>query len=162
MEKDEFKTIKGGYEKAREEERSDLARFLSLQEGIAEVLRVVSGGRAGKGMKNYTSRKRIETYDLSNWKWVEITDDRDFECIVSLNMSDVDPRSGNSHALFDRVGLLVFYHKNGHYYETVIYTDIDLPLDEKEKAQIAQLVREQYDTYCEGKKEGDLTDEKIT
>lgn len=145
----DFETAKSNYEEAREEIRRELIRFLSTYKGIEDVLRIVSGGRAGKGLKNYTSGKRIEVYDLSNWKWVEITDDSDFECIVSLNMPDVDPRSGNPHTLFDRIGLLVSYHRDGQYYETAIHTNIDLPLNEEKKEKIARLVREQYDAYCE-------------
>lgn len=154
MDKTELEKAKKAYEEAREEARGELAKFLSAYKGIADVLRVVSGGRAGKGLKHYTSGKRIMEYDLSNWKWVEITDDSDFECIVSLNMPDVDPRSGNSHVLFDRVGLLVSYRKNDLYYETAVYTDIDLPLNEEEKKKIAQLVLEQYKIYCDKQKEG--------
>lgn len=68
-------------------------------------------------------------------------------------MPDVDPRSGNSHILFDRVGLLVSYHKDGHYYETAINTDIDLPLDDSEKEKIAQLVIDQFKIFNERAKE---------
>lgn len=161
MDETSFDNAKGKYEELREDERRALAVFLAKYEGIEGTLRVVSGGRAGKGLRNYTSGKRIDGYDLSNWKWVEITDDIDFECIVSLNMPDVDPRSGNSHVLFDRIGLIVSYHKDGYYYETAIYTDINLPLSGEAKAQIAQLVLEQYEIYCEKKKE-DLTHEKST
>lgn len=161
MAETDFEATKGKYQEAREQERRELATY--LEEHLEpERLCVVSSPRAGKGWVNYTSGKRIKKYDLSNWKWVEITDDSDFECIVSLNMPDVDPRSGNSHVLFDRIGLLVSYRKDGHYYETAIHTNIDLPLDDTAKAQIAQLVKEQYDAYCGEKKEGSLTDEKTT
>lgn len=154
MDEKEFETVKTNYEQARESVRKDLAKYLAKYKGIEDVLRVVSGGRSGKGLKNYTSGKRmIKGYDLSNWKWVEITDDGDFDCIVSLNMPDVDPRSGNSHILFDRVGLLVSYHKDGHYYETAIHTDVDLPLDDTEKERIAQLVIDQFKIFSEMTKE---------
>lgn len=155
MTKIEFENVKKPYEDAREAERgslaTSLAKYLAENEDMKDKLRVVYGGRSGKGLKNYTSGGRIESYDLSNWKWVEITDDSDFECIVSLNMSDTDPRSGNFHALFDRVGLLVSYHKGGHYYETAIHPNINLPLDEEKKKKIAQLVLEQYKIFCEKK-----------
>lgn len=153
MDKTEFGAIKNSYEQARESERKDLAKYLAKYKGIEDVLRVVSGGRSGKGLKEYTSGKRIKVYDLSNWKWVEITDDSDFECVVSLNMPDIDPRSGNAHTLLDRVGLIVSYHKGGHYYETTIYTDIDLPLDDAKKEKIAQLVLDQYKIFRERAKE---------
>lgn len=153
MDKTQFEVAKNDYEQVRESVRKDLAKYLAKYKGIENVLRVVSGGRSGKGLKGYTSGKRIKGYDLSNWKWVELTDDGDFNCIVSLNMPDVDPCSGNSHILFDRVGLLVSYHKDGHYYETAIYTDIDLPLDDTAKDQIAQLVIDQLKIFSERAKE---------
>lgn len=153
MNKTDLEAAKTGYMMAREQERRNLADFLADKLGEDErtkdKLCVINSPRAGKGRAKYTSGKRIKNYDLSNWKWVEITNDYDFECIVSLNMPDVDPRSGNSHILFDRVGLLVSYHKDGHYYETAINTDIDLPLDDSEKEKIAQLVIDQFKIFNE-------------
>lgn len=165
-----FGEVSAEYKRLREQERKSLVEFLSKylpkNDTTKEKLCVVSGGRSGKGITKYTSGRRIAEYDLSNWKWVEITDGGDFDCIVSLNMPDVDPSSGNSHFLFDRIGLLVFYHIDNYYYETNIYTDIDLPLDnrddkgndgkedEKDKEKIAQLVIEQFENYC--KKKADM------
>ncbi len=154
MDRIDLQNVKGKYQDAREQERRDLATYLENHLDMPEKLYVISSPRAGKGWVNYTSGKRIKRYDLSNWKWVEITDGSYFECIVSLNMPDVDPRSGNSHVLFDRVGLLVSYRKNDLYYETAVYTDIDLPLNEEGKKKIAQLVLEQYKIYCDKQKEG--------
>lgn len=146
----DFKDVQEAYERRREDERKGLSKFLNA---IDEDLRVVSGPRAGKGGKKYTSDKRIAEYDLSNWKWVEITDDRDFKCIISLNMLDIDPRSANVHALYDRIGLIVSYHKESLFYETKIYTDIDLPLNASDEERIAQLVKEQYEIYKQQKKD---------
>lgn len=156
MSEEEFRKLKDGYEQARDTERINLAialaKFLTDNKELKDKLRVVYGGRAGKGRVNYSSGKRIKEYDLSNWKWVEVTDDDDFECIVSLNMPDTDPRSGNSHVLFDRVGLLVSYRINdSYYYETAIHTNIDLPLTDEAVKDIAQLVLEQYKIFCEKK-----------
>lgn len=157
MGKEEFRTAQNDYKKAREKERRELADFLADKLGEDEQtkdkLYAINSPRAGKGRTKYTSGGRIWDYDLSNWKWVEITDDCDFDCIVSLNVPDVDPRSGYSHILFDRVGLLVSYHKDSHYYETTIYTDIDLPLDDAKKEKIAQLVLDQYKIFRERAKE---------
>lgn len=151
-----FQDAKNEYERQRDTERINLAialaKFLTDNKELKDKLRVVYGGRAGKGRVNYSSGKRIKEYDLSNWKWVEVTDDDDFECIVSLNMPDTDPRSGNSHVLFDRVGLLVSYRINdSYYYETAIHTNIDLPLTDEAVKDIAQLVLEQYKIFCEKK-----------
>lgn len=146
-----FDDARNEYEQQRERERVALAKFLPTSKEMPDVLRVVSGRRAGKGWCRYTSGGRIKAYNLSNWKWVEVTDDSDFTCIVSLNMPDVDPRSGNPHFLMDRVGLLVSYHKDGCYYETAIYPDIDLPLDNAKMERIAQLVRDQFEIYRQQK-----------
>lgn len=156
-----FKEVSTEYKRQREQERTSLVEFLasylSKNETAKDKLRVVSGRRSGKGLTKYTSGGRIAEYDLSNWKWVEITDDGDFDCIVSLNMPDVDPRSGNSHFLFDRIGLLVSYHVGEYYYETNICTDINLPLDNRDdqvngdKEKIALLVIEQFKNYCKKK-----------
>lgn len=150
-----FQEAKDEYERQRDTERINLAvalaKFLMDNTELKDKLRVVYGGRAGKGLKKYSSGKRIKEYDLSNWKWVEVTDDDDFECIVSLNMPDTDPRTGNVHTLFDRVGILVSYQKNDRYYETAIHTNIDLPLTDKAIEDIAQLVLEQYKIFCEKK-----------
>ena len=157
MAETEFESVKRPYEQAREQERRDLAKFLDKRlgedESTKEKLYVNTSHRSGMGRTIYSSGRRIKEYNLSNWKWIDITGDPDFECVVSLNMPDVDPRSGSVHALFDRVGLLVSYHKGEHYYETAVHTDIDLPLDDTKKEQIAGLVLEQYKIYCE-KKEG--------
>lgn len=149
-----FEEARNEYEREREKQRESLAQFLANNAGLPNGLRVVSGARAGRGIEKYTSGKRIKEYNLSNWKWVEITDDSDFECVVSLNMPNVDPSSRTPLSLFDRIGLFVSYHKNDDYYETKIYTDIDLPLDETKKEKIARLVLEQYKLYQEKHPEG--------
>ena len=75
-----FLDVREEYKKQREDMRKDLAEYLN---GIDTELRIVSGARAGKGWTKYTSDRRIAEYDLSNWKWVEITDDQDFEYSIS-------------------------------------------------------------------------------
>lgn len=160
-----FQDAKDEYERRRETERGKLAGYLSSYPGISGKLRVVSGARAGRGLTNYTSGNRIAPCNLSNQKWVELTDDCDFNCVVSLNMIETDPHTGNTHFLFDRIGLYFEYKCGAFLYEMQIYTDIDLPLDEvdegKEKKpqthekqkKIAELVKEQYNIYCQKKKE---------
>lgn len=136
----------GDYEKMREQERISLATYLSNHSEIKKAgITVKTRGRAGKGWPSYKSGGRIAAYDLSNWKWVELNHaDRDFTCIVSLNMTETDPNTGNTHCLFDRIGLYVTYPRNGCYYKTDIYTDIDLPLDKKAEDKILELVLEQF------------------
>ena len=145
MENCDFQDIKAAYEKHREEERRKLSTFLNNYIKKNKIdLTVVRRGSTGKGRKNYTSNGKIEPYDLSNWKWVEIKEkDSDFDCVVSLNMPDVDTKSGNFHALFDRVGLLIEYPNKS----VKIYTNIDLPFDDEKMERIAALVVEQFEFY---------------
>ena len=56
--------------------------------------------------------------------------------------------SGNAHALYDRIGLIVTYTTcRNNYYKTSIWTDIDLPLDEQSLEKTAGLIIEQFGIY---------------
>ena len=68
-------------------------------------------------------------------------------------MPEVDPNSGNAHVLFDRIGLLVSFPDGQLYYETEIFTDIDLPFNDKKLEYIADLVKEQFVFYLNTKQE---------
>lgn len=137
-----FDEARKKYEEFREAERKNLAGKLAKL--ADKQLRVISGGRAGKGLTKYTSGGRIPSYDLSNWKWVELTDDGDFNCIVSLTMKETDFSSGNTHFLYDRIGIYIEYKKGETLYQTQIYPNINLPLNDDQMAQIAQFINEQY------------------
>lgn len=145
----DFETVKRSYEILRERERIKLADCLSEHEEIQRRdIIVTKGSRSGKGIAEYTSGGRIYKYDLSNWKWVELNSaDSRFNCIVSLNMLETDPRSGNTHTLYDRIGIYVTYKRNKQYYKTEIYTDIDLPLDSGDMEKIAGVILEQFDRF---------------
>lgn len=134
----EFVEVRDKYKQLREEERKALSSFLSTHKEIqAAGLRVV-GGVAGRGKSKYTSGGRIAPFDLSNWKWVEVKDGGKFSCIISLNMPEIDPKTQNIHALYDRVGLVL---SPGWVYPNPA---IDLPLEGDEKEKIAQLVLKQF------------------
>lgn len=140
-----FKEIKQEYEKQREGQRKELVRELAKL--VGDQLRIVSGGRAGRGLSNYTAGGRIPPYDLSNWKWVELTDDSSFNCIISLNMKETDFNSGNSHFLYDRIGIYIEYKKGITLYQTQIFPNIELPLDEAASERIARYILEQYKIF---------------
>ena len=150
METIAFKEMRNAYEQQREKERRKLSDFLTEyieKQGLN--LEVIKGGRAGKVWLRYSSGGKFASYDLSNWKWVEIIGmDSNFSCIVSLNMPEFDPNSGNAHVLFDRIGLLISFPDDQLYYETEIFTDIDLPFDDDKKLErVAALVKEQFEFY---------------
>ena len=67
-------------------------------------------------------------------------------------MPETDMVSGNAHALYDRIGLVVTYPQGNDYYKTLILTDIDLPFGENEKGEkakekIARIVMEEFEIY---------------
>lgn len=141
-----WKAIKQKYEEQRENERKKLSDFfVTYFQGAKKELRVIRSGRAGKGSGKYNSGGRIAPYDLKNWKWVEVQGiNNSFNCIVSLNMLEVDPHSANPHALFDRIGLTISFERESNYYETKIFTDIELPLEDSAMERIAELISEQF------------------
>lgn len=142
--------IRTVYEALREEERIKLNKYLRNSPEIkAANLRVVSGNLAGKGSYQYKYHKGVEPFDLRNWKWVEVKSKDGFDCIISLNMLDIDPGTQNIHSLYDRIGLIL-----SHAPEDWVHTSIDLPLTKEAMDEIAQLVLEQYKIYCDKQKEG--------
>ncbi len=153
-----LKQVREAYNILREKERQKLVDYFKGLGWIAGSKspgpKVVSGN-AGKGRADYTAKGRIVAYDLTNWKWVEIRTGKavtDFDCVISLNMIETDPDTGNVHALFDRVGLYIGYRVGSLYYKLEIYTSFNLPLQSTDYGEIAQMVKEQYDIYCEKKK----------
>lgn len=137
-----FTDAKTEYEKQREEQRIKLRDFLSHHEELKDAgLKVVTAGGAGKGSKKY-----LGDYDLTNWKWVEVKSADGFDCVISLNMLDVDPKTKSIHSLYDRIGLILTLEK-------WLCTDINLPLegdenDDRDKQErIAELVLEQYKKF---------------
>ena len=141
----EFQKIKDQYEQQRKVERSKLIAYLEKHALFTNAgLTVVKGG--GSGRKNYSSR--IFPFDLSNWKWVECENvGGSFNAVISLNMLDDDLSSGNAHALYDRVGLILTYRHENNTYKTLIWTDIDLPFSDESMEKIAKLISEQFGVY---------------
>jgi len=116
----EFQKIKDQYEQQRKAERSKLIAYLEKHALFTNAgLTVLKGG--GSGRKNYSSSGRIFPFNLSNWKWVECENARgSFNAVISLNMLDDDLSSGNAHALYDRVGLILTYRHENNTYKTLI------------------------------------------
>ena len=143
-----FQDIKNAYEQKRENEQKKLRDYLKKHPALNKAgLRAVSGC----GKSSYTSNRQIAPFDLSNWKYVEIKDkDKRFSAVISLNMPDKDPKSGNFHALYDRVGLIIKEKDSDKHFvhaDIVIHTDIDLPFDEAAMEEIARIVIEQFNIF---------------
>lgn len=151
-----FIQIKTDYERRRNEQRNKLVLYLKnqlMKERDYESLNVINGGAAGKGKKTYTNANTIEPFDLTNWKWVEVRDNKSqFSCVISLNMIDIDKNSSNFHALYDRIGIIFLYKIGTNTYKNYIWTGIDLPLDETKEKKVLDLITEQYDFYLNRKK----------
>lgn len=155
-----FEEIRGEYERQREQERKALAEYLKGHPKIKGKLEVITRGRPGKGAKNYSCNGKIPTFDLRNWKWVEVRSADGFNCVISLNMPDIAPDTGTPIALYDRIGLICLPSP-----KEWIYTSIDLPLnasskekdkekkaamkieEEKKKQEIVNLVIKQYENF---------------
>lgn len=144
-----FEQIRTEYEQAREQERKELAEYLKDEfnkNNDYKELYVVIGARAGKGKNNYTNHGTIPAFNLENWKWVELKSEyHDFNCIISLNMIDVDQQTKNFHALYDRIGIIISSNKVPN--KKQICTNIDLPLNDEKKKQIFEIVVREYDLY---------------
>lgn len=156
-----LKQVREAYNILRERERQKLIDYFKGLGWIAKPKspgpKVITAGNAGKGLPDYTSKGKIVAYDLTNWKWVEIRTGKaptDFDCVISLNMIETDPGTGNAHALVDRVGIYIGYRVGKFYYKLEIYTPFQLPLKSGDYKEIAWMVKEQYDIYCKKKKEG--------
>lgn len=136
-----FDKVKGEYERLREKERIDILEYLSKSEYLKNSgLHVVKNGTAGRGAYNYTANGNLpKAVDLTNWKWVEVKDNSGFECVVSLNMLDVDPRNGNIHSLYDRIGFQIKYDRLQIKKEWIA-TEFDLPLTQANKKEIANII----------------------
>lgn len=130
-----FQSAKDIYTHLREDERIKIVNYL-----ISNGYDVVSGSKAGKGIKNYTSGKRMHPpYDLSNWKYIEAYKDN-FLFFISLQAFDVDPISNNHHILMDRLGIYKYpgcdledRKKNYFAYDALTkmtVTDIELPMND--------------------------------
>ncbi|WP_124054294.1 hypothetical protein [Arcanobacterium ihumii] len=64
---DEFIALRDAYHRARLVQR---ARIVAALEGVGFV--VVNNGRAGRGLRKYTSGRRLDPpFDLTGWQWVE-------------------------------------------------------------------------------------------
>ena len=152
-----FQDIKDAYEQKRENERIKLRDYLIACPELSNAGLKVVGGRKdniGKGHEDYTSDKHIAPFDLRNWKWVEIKNqDKSFSAIISLNMPDKDPGSGNFHALYDRVGLILNEQGSGRSFAHMdIYTNIDLPFDKDAMEKITQIVIERFNIFTKNNK----------
>lgn len=103
--------------------------------------------RGGRGKTNYTSRRTIHPYDLSNWMWVEARRGNT-TALISLQSQDIDPNSGNHHALLDRIGLQIYPSDpllvtEGSSERKNISTKFDLPLSPDDLHQLVSLVSKQ-------------------
>ena len=119
--KSNFKSLKNQYNKLRSEERKKIIKY--LQDEGSFIIHKVKGG---KGRSNYTSDGNLATpYDLSNWKWIELSKG---EMIISISLQPFEKNlnSSNRRILMDRIGI---YCKNPKNSKESLITDINLPMN---------------------------------
>ena len=131
----DFQLAKKNYVDAREKQKKEIIKVL-LEEGYS-ILNM-DGNKSskpyltGSGQSNYTSRGTIESYDLSNWKWISArNEEQALDFIISLQAFDIDAKTQNRHVLMDRIGLFIYNMKEYNATECfthMINTGIDLPM----------------------------------
>lgn len=91
----------------------------------------------GNGNYHYTSNNTIYEYNLTNWKWINVK----FENIlitISLQPYDTDKKTGNTHTLFDRIGIIA---KHSSQLASISFiTDIDLPMDSNKLDKLIEIL----------------------
>lgn len=129
-----FEMCKKEYEKARDCEKNKLMDFLK-NKGI----KVLNKGH-GNGISQYTSGGKLEvSYDLSNWKWVEI-EKEGYKYLISLQPFDKDKKTGNIHVLMDRIGIYKYKeYVASEAMEKMVITNIELPLTEEKLNELLTL-----------------------
>lgn len=130
-----FMETKAKYNWLRETERKKIiAYFLEKGENVSY--------KGGNGNFDYTNSGKLEkSYDLTNWKWVEITKgNRKF--FISLQAFDKDKGSKNYHVLMDRIGICMYgrEEKNPNYFDLMKITSLELPLSESELDDLYEFV----------------------
>jgi hypothetical protein len=107
---DEFNAVKARYTELRSLERERIIKamvsrgYRIMNMTYTKELSDPYNKRAGRGLSHYTSDGRIATYNLSNWMWINAMKNQCY-ISVSLNSLDIDEKTGNIHALFDRLSI---------------------------------------------------------
>lgn len=132
---------------AREYEWKKLRKYLS-DNNITIV-----NGRSGCGSQTYSSNRRLNPpYDLSNWRWIDITLKNGGMAFISFQPFDKDNNTNNSHVLFDRIGISWYEKRKDNsnlekqketamIINNMFITDIELPLDENKMNKICDIIK---------------------
>ena len=146
-----FQLTKKNYVDAREKQKKEIIKVL-MGEGYS-ILNM-DGNKAtkpystGSGQCNYTSRGTIESYDLSNWKWISArSEEQALDFIISLQAFDIDVKTQNRHVLMDRIGLYVYNMKEYNAVECftrMIDTGIDLPMTEEKYESLKRILKASF------------------
>ena len=137
-----FNLIREIYFKAREHEWKKLRQYLR-----AQGLNVITSGHSGYGYEEYSPRKKlIPSYDLTNWRWVEVKSEKG-TVFISFQPFDRDSNSNNNHALFDRIGVSWYTGKYNakNLHDKMMITDIELPLNDEKMKKIHKIIGYLFD-----------------
>lgn len=150
-----FEKSRDSYYAAREEQWQLLRDYFQARSDF----RVSCGTAAGRGKRTYGSGDRlIPPYDLSNWRWLEITHiPSQLIIFLSLQPFDIDPSSGNLHVLYDRIGIYVHSAEKktrAEALQKLMITDLSLPMDEKKLGDLEILIHKLIHTHAIWEQEG--------
>lgn len=146
--KKHFNIIKKAYFEAREYEWERLREYLK-----SKKLKIVIRGNGGCGSKTYCSNNKLKvTYDLSNWRWIDIALENGDMVFISFQPFDKDSDSNSTHALFDRIGISRYkkrenntreekYRETKEITENMLITDVELPFDDDKMERIYKIIR---------------------
>lgn len=130
-----FMETKEKYNWLRENERRKIISFMK-EKGMKVSY------QGGKGHFDYTNSGQLEkSYDLTNWKWVEMKKENK-KIFISLQAFDKDKGSKNYHVLMDRIGVCVYdvEEKNPNYFNLMRMTSLELPLSESDLNELWKIV----------------------
>lgn len=144
-----FKEIKKLYVEARENEKIKIIDYLLKENFIIlnmEDKEATNPHKTGSGIKNYTSGKRIHSYDLSNWKWI-FAEKNNIKYLVLLQSFDKDPKTKNRHILMDRIGIYRYSNLDlskesiaQGCFDNLYNTGIDLPMDDDKLCKLCNML----------------------
>lgn len=130
---DNYNKVREDYIQARLKQRVNLMEKMEQN----NFLIVTKSGGAGKGRSNYGKRKLDPPHDLRHHLWIDAVarKDENVHFLISLNPFETDSGSGNSHHLYDRIGVQVYLGNENwesSHRTAMIITKWSLPLSQEE------------------------------
>lgn len=112
----------------------EIEKRIDKKEWKISMSKIIKGRGAGQGNSKYTSGgSLVVPFDLSYWLWLDLRNyDKEKEGTIFFQSHDIDPNTGNTHVMLDRVS---FGYK-GSCIKRIQRTNYDLPLDAKTRSAL--------------------------